>query len=84
LPPENATGNYVKVVQRVPVKIIFDEPLPTSHTLGPGMSVMPEVRISPFEIPDWAIALVAVVLAVIAGSLFRLVLNRKTGSSHAR
>ena len=43
LPPENATGNYVKVVQRVPVKIVFDQPAPAS--LGPGMSVEPTVDI---------------------------------------
>jgi membrane fusion protein (multidrug efflux system) len=44
-PPENATGNYVKVVQRVPVKIVFDRPdeLQPLH-LGPGMSVEAEVR----------------------------------------
>ena len=36
LPAENATGNYVKVVQRVPVKIVFDEPLPADMILGPG------------------------------------------------
>ena len=41
LPPENATGNYVKVVQRVPVKIVFDEPLPADHMIGPGLSVEP-------------------------------------------
>jgi membrane fusion protein, multidrug efflux system len=45
LPPENATGNYVKVVQRVPVKIVFDEPPDTVHLLAPGMSVVPEVKI---------------------------------------
>jgi membrane fusion protein, multidrug efflux system len=45
LPPENATGNYVKVVQRVPVKIVFDEPPDPQHLLGPGMSVAPKVRI---------------------------------------
>ncbi|HEX3724718.1 MAG TPA: HlyD family secretion protein [Pirellulales bacterium] len=45
LPPENATGNYVKVVQRVPVKIVFDEPLPTDLILGPGMSVVPRVTV---------------------------------------
>jgi membrane fusion protein (multidrug efflux system) len=45
LPPENATGNYVKVVQRVPVKIVFDEPPDPQHPLGPGMSVVPEVRV---------------------------------------
>ncbi len=45
LPPENATGNYVKVVQRVPVKIVFDEQPDPSYPLGPGMSVIPEVKI---------------------------------------
>ncbi|MCC7351696.1 MAG: HlyD family secretion protein [Phycisphaerales bacterium] len=45
LPPENATGNYVKVVQRIPVKIIFDEPPQTLSLLAPGMSVVPSVRI---------------------------------------
>jgi len=77
LPPENATGNYVKVVQRVPVKILFDEPLPADHVLGPGLSVAPGVRVSRFEIPGWAIALLAVVLAGVAQFVFRLVLNRK-------
>jgi membrane fusion protein (multidrug efflux system) len=43
LPPENATGNYVKVVQRVPVKIVFDE-APGVY-LGPGMSVVPDVKV---------------------------------------
>jgi membrane fusion protein, multidrug efflux system len=46
LPPENATGNWVKVVQRVPVKIIMDNP-PTDVALGPGMSVEATVRINP-------------------------------------
>ncbi len=45
LPAENATGNYVKVVQRVPVKIVFDEPLDPNHMLAPGMSVEPEVKV---------------------------------------
>jgi membrane fusion protein (multidrug efflux system) len=45
LPPENATGNYVKVVQRVPVKIVFDEPPDPKHMLAPGMSVEPEVKV---------------------------------------
>jgi len=45
MPPENATGNYVKVVQRVPVKIVFTEPLPPELKIGPGMSVVPEVRV---------------------------------------
>ncbi|HUA68693.1 MAG TPA: HlyD family secretion protein [Candidatus Saccharimonadales bacterium] len=45
LPPENAVGNYVKVVQRVPVKIVFDESLPTNLDIAPGMSVEPEVKV---------------------------------------
>ena len=44
LPAENATGNYVKIVQRVPVKLLIDNP-PTDATLGPGMSVVPSVRV---------------------------------------
>ncbi|MGY3585332.1 membrane fusion protein (multidrug efflux system) [Bradyrhizobium sp. USDA 4341] len=46
LPAQNATGNYVKIVQRVPVKIVMDNP-PTDVALGPGMSVVPTVRINP-------------------------------------
>jgi membrane fusion protein (multidrug efflux system) len=46
LPAENATGNYVKVVQRIPVKIVFDEPLDILMNLAPGMSVEPRVDIS--------------------------------------
>jgi membrane fusion protein (multidrug efflux system) len=45
LPPENATGNYVKVVQRVPVKIVFDPVPDAQFLLAPGMSVVPEVKI---------------------------------------
>jgi len=45
LPAENATGNYVKVVQRIPVKIVFDPPLDADSPLSPGMSVMPEVDV---------------------------------------
>ena len=43
LPPENATGNYVKVVQRVPVKIVLDPGQDPDHRLRPGMSVFPTV-----------------------------------------
>ena len=46
LPVENATGNYVKIVQRVPVKLVVDN-LPTDVALGPGMSVVPTVRVDP-------------------------------------
>jgi membrane fusion protein (multidrug efflux system) len=45
-PPENATGNYVKVVQRVPVRIDFTKPNQIAdHMLRPGMSVEPKVRV---------------------------------------
>ena len=43
LPPENATGNYVKVVQRIPVRIFLDDPPDPEHLLRPGMSVVPTV-----------------------------------------
>jgi membrane fusion protein (multidrug efflux system) len=46
LPPENATGNFVKVVQRIPVKIVFERPEELAkYRLVPGMSVVPEVNV---------------------------------------
>jgi membrane fusion protein (multidrug efflux system) len=72
LPPENAVGNYVKVVQRVPVKIIFDEDLPTNKTIGPGLSVVPVVYTSSFSVPAVVIAIVAIVLAAVAAVVFKM------------
>jgi membrane fusion protein, multidrug efflux system len=46
LPAENATGNWVKIVQRVPVKIVMDNP-PSDVALGPGMSTEVSVRVNP-------------------------------------
>jgi membrane fusion protein (multidrug efflux system) len=46
LPPENATGNYVKVVQRIPVKVILDQGENQDHLLLPGMSVSPTVLLN--------------------------------------
>jgi membrane fusion protein, multidrug efflux system len=46
LPPENATGNYVKVVQRVPVRILFNKGQDPQHMLRVGMSVEPHVRVN--------------------------------------
>lgn len=43
-PPQNATGNFVKIVQRVPVKIVFDKTIDPAIPLGPGMSVVPTVH----------------------------------------
>lgn len=46
LPPDNATGNFVKVTQRVPVKIVFTDPLPAETPLRPGMNVEAIIDIS--------------------------------------
>jgi membrane fusion protein (multidrug efflux system) len=81
LPPENATGNFVKVVQRVPVKIIFDEPLPADRVIGPGLSVTARVRVSPFSVPGFVVALAAIILAFAAAILFRFILSRKTNGN---
>jgi membrane fusion protein (multidrug efflux system) len=61
MPPENATGNYVKVVQRVPVKIVLDEQPDVQRALGPGMSVVPTVTVS-----DGAGAIITVISIGIA------------------
>ena len=45
LPPENATGNYVKVVQRLPVKIVFDDIRTKNARLAPGLSAVPKVKV---------------------------------------
>ena len=45
LPPDNATGNFVKVVQRLTVKIVLDPSEDPQHSLRPGMSVVPKVRV---------------------------------------
>jgi len=76
LPPENATGNFVKVVQRVPVKILFDEPLPAGQVFGPGLSVTPSVQVGK-AISTWLIVLAAVVLALIVVVTLRFFLNRE-------
>ncbi|HEU6447921.1 MAG TPA: HlyD family secretion protein [Verrucomicrobiae bacterium] len=81
LPPENATGNYVKVVQRVPVKIYFDEPLPPGKTIGPGLSVVPSVLTSSFEIPEWLVAIAAIAIAFTAAIIFKRFLRKKFGGA---
>jgi membrane fusion protein, multidrug efflux system len=70
LPPENATGNYVKVVQRVPVKIMLDEEQQMQRVLGPGMSVVPTVAMDHGNEAAFVIAIIAVVLVagVISGA----------------
>lgn len=45
-PPENAVGSFVKIVQRIPVKIVFTENIdPNEYNIGPGMSVVPKVKV---------------------------------------
>jgi membrane fusion protein (multidrug efflux system) len=59
LPPENATGNYVKVVQRVPVKIRFDSVPEVGLPLGPGESVVPTVKVQDFEYSGFQLMIAA-------------------------
>lgn len=47
LPAQNATGNYIKVVQRVPVKLVFTDDRVKQYMLAPGMSVEPSIRVAP-------------------------------------
>ena len=69
LPPENAVGNFVKVVQRVPVKIVFDNPIDAGHVLGPGMSVVPSVQVGK-AIPEGLVMIVAIIAALGIGFLW--------------
>jgi membrane fusion protein (multidrug efflux system) len=78
LPPENATGNFVKVIQRVPVKILFDDRLPDGKTIGPGLSVTPSVQVSSFRVPDFVTAIIAIILAIAAAIGSQKFLNRKS------
>jgi membrane fusion protein, multidrug efflux system len=80
LPPENATGNFVKVVQRVPVKIVFDEPLPADHTIGPGLSVTSSVQTSLFRVLDFVTAIAAIILAFATAVLVRFILYRRSNA----
>ena len=71
LPPENATGNYVKVVQRVPVKIVLDDQQNLQRVLGPGMSVVPTVYVAGEVGAARKVAIGAIILAagVILGAV---------------
>ena len=76
LPPENAVGNFVKVVQRVPVKIVFDNPMEAEYVLGPGMSVVPSVKVGN-EIPEAIVIVAAILLALVAGFFWWRAADRK-------
>ena len=77
LPPENAVGNFVKVVQRVPVRIFFDEPVKAANVLGPGMSVVPSVHVTDYEISEKVVAASAAVLALLFGALWWTLARKK-------
>jgi membrane fusion protein (multidrug efflux system) len=81
LPPENAVGNYVKVVQRIPVRIEFDAPIQAEHVLGPGMSVSPSVRTSDVEISKLWLWLAAIILGLALGFLWMKLAGRKREES---
>jgi membrane fusion protein (multidrug efflux system) len=71
LPPENATGNYVKVVQRVPVKIRFNSIPAVGLPLGPGESVVPTVKVQDFRYSVLQLIIAAVLTgAAILGVLW--------------
>ena len=63
LPPENATGNYVKVVQRIPVKILFDQSPDVGLPLGPGESVVPTVKVQDFYYSPLQLMIVSALVA---------------------
>jgi membrane fusion protein, multidrug efflux system len=65
LPPENATGNFVKVVQRVPVKIALDEQPEVAQVLGPGMSAVPDVKVKSNLGPAITVSVVAAIAIVL-------------------
>jgi membrane fusion protein (multidrug efflux system) len=83
LPPENAVGNFVKVVQRVPVKIVFDEPLNTPHPLGPGMSVTPSIQIKEVHVPPIVRILGALLVAIVLGWLVWFLTDPERKGQHA-
>jgi len=69
LPAENATGNYVKVIQRVPVKLVFDTlPDPARFHLGPGMSVEPVITLTDNPAPPTAAASTAPAAVALQGN----------------
>jgi membrane fusion protein, multidrug efflux system len=80
MPPENATGNYVKVVQRVPVKILFDSVPDVGLPLGPGESAVPTVKVQDFHYS----ALELIVVTVLTGAAILLVFRWGTRQPKAK
>jgi len=85
LPPENATGNYVKVVQRVPVKILFDSVPNVGLPLGPGESVLPTVKVEDFHYSLAQLLVVAAILIAVSTLVVKTALGlRAIGRSGGR
>jgi membrane fusion protein, multidrug efflux system len=78
LPPENAVGNYIKVVQRVPVRIYFEASPQVAHVIGPGMSVTVAVRVKAFEMSALLRVVISVVLAIAIGFLWSSLARRRS------
>jgi len=78
LPPENAVGNYIKVVQRVPVRIYFEAPPQVANVIGPGMSVTVSVRVKAFEMSTLLRVVISVVLALVIGFLWFALARRQS------
>jgi membrane fusion protein (multidrug efflux system) len=76
LPPQNATGNYVKVVQRIPVKIVFDQSVndKSGLPLGPGESVVPTVKISDPNFSPFNLGIASAIVA--SGVMFIMIRGR--------
>jgi membrane fusion protein (multidrug efflux system) len=79
LPPENAVGNYVKVVQRIPVKIVFDDPVEAQHVLGPGMSAEPSVQVA-HQAPEAVVLVAAILVALGIGFFWWRAANQETAA----
>ena len=86
LPPENATGNYVKVVQRVPVKILFDSVPNAGLPLGPGESVVPMVKVEDFRYSPAQLLVVAAIFIAVSALVVKTTrgLGRASGRSGDR
>jgi membrane fusion protein, multidrug efflux system len=83
LPPENATGNYVKVVQRVPVKIVFTQKPGQQLPLGPGESVVPKIKVREFHWSPLSLFIAGTVFLIGSFAIVRWGRLHRVGSKDA-
>ena len=83
LPPENATGNYVKVVQRVPVKIVFDHVPDVGLPLGPGESVVPNVEVQQFHYAPGVLVTIGAIVLLGVGWMLRNGFHQDGNAQHS-